>query len=277
MSPVPHAMVGTSAPHPGSDSLAALWDVWPLVADISEIEFVHNEALVAPHDKFFWNVPQGPELRTGATSVTVTDAYYDGGFSSDGIFTYAVPTEFWIVGTGASEPGATWNATWERAEWADHGAFLAAMMIWAVNPSLPDIQLEINVNLLDVSMEDTVTAPGGVRGDLDGRIFEYIAPTGTFVSKGSRFERCGGNTPQGKGGATIKPPPAGALWLTARFENNEFVANTAGVGPGVYIVYGPADVDFRRCLFLNNEAWLSGGAIFVVGSPGLTLSIAQSV
>eukprot|EP01045_Picozoa_sp_COSAG04_P003494 COSAG04_NODE_143_length_23569_cov_6.195356_2_plen_749_part_00 len=194
----------------------ALWDVWPLVADISEIEFVHNEALVIPHDKFFWNVPQGPELRTGVTSVTVTDAYYDGGFSSDGIFTYAVPTEFWIVGTGAGEPGAMWNATWERAEWVDHGAFLTAQVIWVVIPPLPDKQLEMNVNLLDISIEDSAITAGGVRGNLDGRTFEYIASTGAFVSKGSRVERCSGNTPQGKGGATVKPPPAGALWRRRR-------------------------------------------------------------
>ena len=117
----------------------------------------------------------GPELRTGAISVTTTGTHYDGGWTSAGIFGfYTCPTNVWLTGSGPDEPEAVWNFKREQATWIDHGAFFITAPLLDVYPALPDKHLAYNFELLDSSVRNSVNVPGSLPGEFDGNIMHYV-------------------------------------------------------------------------------------------------------
>ena len=94
-----------------------------LVAIIDSNDFIHSESTLSQHVYFPWtNDPAaGPELRVGESSYTETNSFYDGGFTSAGIFTYIVPKALWVDGNGRVEPDAHWTWTLESCTFVDHG------------------------------------------------------------------------------------------------------------------------------------------------------------
>ena len=65
-------------------------DVWPLVAEITDSDFLQGEALAIQHAHFGWLPPAGPEVRSGVSSFTATNTHHEGGFSSAGVFSLGV-------------------------------------------------------------------------------------------------------------------------------------------------------------------------------------------
>ena len=176
-------------------------DVWPFVGTMVSNTYVHNDAVGVASDGYYWDPPvrpatasrccifkwdgtpnrmtrgsqSGPELRTGAATVAVTGNHYDGGYASAEIFGYfTCPTVFWVTGSGTDEPEAVWSATWDQATWVDHGAWGAAFLLFVVYPPVP--QLEMNVELLDSSIETSVYVPGSATGspEFDGNYVHYV-------------------------------------------------------------------------------------------------------
>eukprot|EP01045_Picozoa_sp_COSAG04_P010414 COSAG04_NODE_637_length_11700_cov_478.131885_8_plen_104_part_00 len=92
-------------------------NVWPLVAVISDSDFIQNEAFMVQNYRARWTKPAGPQRRSGATSFTATGNHHDGGFSSAGIFYVAVGTLIRLDGDAAEEPDATWTVSIQRSSW----------------------------------------------------------------------------------------------------------------------------------------------------------------
>ena len=78
----------------------------------------------------------GPELREGAATVTVTGTHYDGGWLSEGLFGWGVPTMLWVTASGPDEPDAVWHATFEQNHWVDHGASACPAVFILIFPVL---------------------------------------------------------------------------------------------------------------------------------------------
>ena len=71
-----------------------------------------------------WTLSQaGPQHRVGSSSLTETNAYYDGGFTSAGIFTYYV-SYFGYTGGEGQQPDAQWTFSHESCTFVDHGSFI---------------------------------------------------------------------------------------------------------------------------------------------------------
>eukprot|EP01045_Picozoa_sp_COSAG04_P013250 COSAG04_NODE_930_length_9363_cov_28.745898_2_plen_331_part_00 len=194
----------------------------------------------------------GPELRTGAATITATGSRVDGGWTSAGLFSfYPTPGGVWVTGSGPDEPDAVWNVNWEQATWVDHGAFADAKMLFVVYPVLPDKQLAYNFELVASSIEGSVSLPGAASfgGEFDGNYMHYDAVCGTFLTKQCRFARNAGDGSSGLGGLAIRPPPSGSLKPTMVFEGTEWTDNLAGSGPAIFVYYGQVDLRFRRCHF----------------------------
>ena len=68
---------------------------------------------------------------------------------------------------------------WEQATWVDHGAFSTNCLHFLSYPVLPDKQLELNVELIDSSIESSVNVPGSASaaGELDGNYIHYVSCT----------------------------------------------------------------------------------------------------
>ena len=90
---------------------------------IDSNDFIQNEATLCQHTTTQWtNDPSaGPELRVGESSYTETNSFYDGGFTSAGVFVYLVPYCLWVDGNGRVEPDAHWTWTLESCTFVDHG------------------------------------------------------------------------------------------------------------------------------------------------------------
>ena len=249
-----------------------LLDIWPLVSTVEDTDFIHNDALAFQHEVYYWNAvvsanathvssqrvslkpdsqrrsQVGPETRSGSTSVTNTGTHYDGGFTSEGIFVYQAATMFWITGT-VDQPAAVWNCTWQQATWVDHAGLSMNAFQVAAYPALPDKQIELNLNFLESSIEDTVSVPGGLDDPYSGTYAVYGAPRGTFLTRGCRFARCVSDGSRGDGGLRIWLPIAGSSKPTMLFEGSEWIENAAGSGAAVFVDFGQVDVGFHRCLF----------------------------
>ena len=187
--------------------------------------------------------------RFGAYTVTHTGTHYDGGFSSAGVFAYGGATAVWVeAGNPVNEPNFAVTLTWRQASWIDHAAWLSPITTaFVVYPPVPDKELEMHMNLLDSSIEDSNTVRGGSAAD--GCYALNDAIQGSFLTKGSRFARNTAVTAAGEGGIKSFSPPSGSLMPTMKFEDNAWLANVAGSGPAVFVTFGQVDVQFKRCLF----------------------------
>ena len=99
-----------------------------MVLTMSETQFHHNEAMFTQHDSIDYTpglaaTDDSARRRVGVASITYTDIYYEGGFSSTGTFSYGVASMIKIDGASPDEPDAFWNVTVTRATWADHTAW----------------------------------------------------------------------------------------------------------------------------------------------------------
>eukprot|EP01045_Picozoa_sp_COSAG04_P005864 COSAG04_NODE_279_length_18210_cov_5.657225_1_plen_1569_part_10 len=258
----------------------AVINVWPLTLLSEDVDFIQNEALVYQQDYYKWFARSGPEPKTGLTSISHTRTHYDGGHKSAGIFSYAVPTGIWITPLD-SEPDAVWDATWQQATWVDHGAIWFPGIFFNVYPVLPDLQLRLNANLVESSIVESITVQPRPSKD-DGTYLWYSIPVGESRATRCRFARNGvwadsGAGAVGEGGVVVNSPPGGSLVPTLVFDGSEWTGNANAMGPAVYVRYGQIDVRFRRCMFLDNLAYKSGGAIFMLGSQASTLLIEESI
>ena len=128
------------------------------------------------------------------------------------------------------------EVTWRQATWRDHAA-MAPMADWGAYPPLPDRRSQFNVNIVESSIEDSISVPGGGEHAWDGNYVHLDGVTGTFLIQACRFARnlAAGNN--GGGGIRVQPPAAGDLMPTIIFEGAEWVANAVGSGPGVYVQF----------------------------------------
>ena len=159
--------------------------------------------------------------------------HYDGGATSAGIVFFAIPTVC-MANPPVDEPDAVFESTWRQTTWRDHAA-IAPQVAWGAYPPLPDRRFEFNVNIVESSIEDSISMFGMPSqspffAELDG-------VTGTFLIQACRFARNSAAGNSGGGGIRIMPPPAGDLRPTVVFEGSEWVANVAGSGPGVYVQF----------------------------------------
>eukprot|EP01045_Picozoa_sp_COSAG04_P020662 COSAG04_NODE_2139_length_4717_cov_1.826981_2_plen_752_part_00 len=171
------------------------------------------------------------------------------------------------------------NGTWISSAWVDGAGFLIPVsLFFCVYPTLPDRQLEMNIKLVDSMVADNINVPGTGGTEYDGNYGHFDVTEGYWLLTGTRFLRNGIFTPAavGPGGLVIKPPPGGSLTPTMVFEDSEWVGNGNPMGPAVYSFYGQVNLQFRSCVFRLNEAYKSGGAIFVLGSEASTLMIQDS-
>ena len=144
-----------------------------------------------------------------------------------------------------------WNITWDQATYVDHGAVSANAVLFLVYPVLADKRIEMNVEVIDSSIEGSVIVPeaGGAGGEFDGNYVIYSGVVGTRLTKGCRFARNAGDGTSGLGGIAIRPPPSGSLTPTLVFEDSEWTDNLSGSGPAIFVYYGQVDLWFRRCYF----------------------------
>eukprot|EP01045_Picozoa_sp_COSAG04_P026799 COSAG04_NODE_3793_length_2526_cov_1.479604_4_plen_216_part_00 len=192
----------------------------------------------------------GSELRSGVTSVTVTDTHYDGGFSSTGLFNYLCSSHF-RVDAGPDEPDLTFEFVFRRCSWVDHAAWWTDMTITdGAIPVMPDNQIRLNSHYDTVSVVDSVAALGPPHG-WDSYYGGLSMPQGSNLVERSRFERSGNPEPTavGSAGFLVNPPPGGTTVPRFEFVSSEWHNNAAGFGAAVGVAFGSFDVQFRRCLF----------------------------
>ena len=148
--------------------------------------------------------------------------------------TFSVPTLF-LANPPMDEPGAVIEATWRQATWRDHAA-IWPYSEWGAWPPLPDKRFKFNVNILESSIEDSISPPGGEH-PWDGNFVHLDGVTGTFFIQACRFARNSAAGSNGGGGIRVMVPPAGDLMPTVIFEDSQWVANVAGSGPGVFVQF----------------------------------------
>ena len=190
------------------------------------MQFIHNDAVVISHDYYIYNPPDGPEKRLGTTSITNTGSFYDGGFTTEGIITYAATTDLWITGSGSDEPEAVWNATYSQCTWVDHAGWLNPAFYMLIYPTckrhtrthvldlhklhvlsdrchdpsdltlsdgrrcpVPDRQMKLHGNFLDSSIDESINPPGSGGTVFDGSQMSWCSPSGVHIMKGSRLTR----------------------------------------------------------------------------------------
>eukprot|EP01045_Picozoa_sp_COSAG04_P011836 COSAG04_NODE_775_length_10405_cov_20.166214_6_plen_1349_part_00 len=256
-----------------------VFDAWPLEAAIDDTDFVHNDCFLWQHECIRWSTHSGTTLRTGAASVIRTSNHYDGGFAS-GIFTFVAGTVTWVDGSSPDEPDATWIATHESSEFVDHASWWGALTVFlATYPVVPDKLIRTEWKFVDLSVADSITlAPGPVGAFDSSYAAAYLAQGSSLVDR-CRFERNGNfdESAAGQGGIVVIPSPGGSIVPSWEFNNSEWVENGGGNGPAVYLYYGNFGVRFFRCLFSDNFAYQSAGAIFVQGSALSALLVEESV
>jgi hypothetical protein len=147
-----------------------LFNVWPLVATVDDTDFIHNVAAYHAVWSIFWGhtgplgETDGPDPRlvlSGATTVSMTDVYMDGGFSTKGIVTGSTPWWFAVLGGwatgGASvyDPDALWNLTMVRTTTTD---FMTSENPLVSMASMPDIaERNVHFKFVDSSYTEVVS------------------------------------------------------------------------------------------------------------------------
>eukprot|EP01045_Picozoa_sp_COSAG04_P010947 COSAG04_NODE_689_length_11142_cov_6.664041_6_plen_280_part_00 len=254
----------------GFVSAFLVFSPFPMAAVVDETDFIHNDALVSPHDCYYITAPvgtffaphlpsempnhtcilqEGPEVRAGAVALTLSGNHYDGGFSSFGLITFASVLQFRVDGDGPDEPDARFQATIERCEWLDHAGIYHAGSGAFVYPPLPNKQLRLDVEWVDTTIDQIVHVATGGEWDSTYAFFFGTSATGTFER--CRFQRSGNFNPAANsdGGFTLVPPPGGVIGPTIEFAGVEWAGNAAGAGPAVHVFYGNFHLLFRQCLF----------------------------
>ena len=220
--------------HSGMCCALDVWDVWPMVAVLDDNDWIQNEAVAIPNDDFHWFVESSRDStldrdpRAGLAELSVTNSHWDGGWSTEGLFTYSCPGSFVTVdGNAQDEPDALWRWTFQGCDFVDLGAFYAP---WATLHTIGVVASDDKHLLLDYSFTDsTVTDAVNIRpGDLfDASYFWSVAPKGTLHIERCRFERNGNfdENSAGQGGATLTTPPGGSLIPSYQFTSVEWVGN----------------------------------------------------
>eukprot|EP01045_Picozoa_sp_COSAG04_P012063 COSAG04_NODE_797_length_10240_cov_3.294547_5_plen_357_part_00 len=266
----------------GFGNALSVMDTWPFVGIIESADFIHNEGLLAPNDGIGWVVDgfMGADRRFGVASLAITNSHWDGGFSSAGVFTYALSGSVsYVDANGEDEPDARWEVTSQGCDFVDHGGFYSVHTVchrpW---PILPDTQIRYDYTLADSVVTDSV---GMAPSDLfDATYIILSTPEGSYQVDRCRFERSGNFNPAavaGTGGISLFPPPGGSYTVTFEFADSDWIGNAAGSGPAVYAVFGNYHLAFVRCLFRENTAYKGGGAIAVMGPASSTLLVDDSI
>jgi len=180
----------------------------------------------------------------GEASLTVTDTYYDGGYTSAGIFDLCCGTHWRIEALG-DQPNAVWKTRFERTDWVDQAAWHAAGAL-NVYSAVSDQQLVLNANLIDSSIVDTMGLNSGSTSA------SLAMVQGAAVVEGCRLARNGNfnpTAPLDRGG--LKVQGSSSVHVPSyEFVSTEWVANNATHGPAVAVSAGSRfDLRFRQCLF----------------------------
>ena len=128
-------------------------DVWPMSALLESTNFVQNQVPgLISHDVMSWGTNQGPQRRVGSSSTTFRLCHFDGGWESEGI-SGMVPSG----GNRADmydDPEATWDLTYDRTTFVDHGAVLWGIVLMVGEwPPGGDRQRQINLRFVDFVMK----------------------------------------------------------------------------------------------------------------------------
>ena len=137
---------------------------------------------------------------------------------------YAITTA--CTSSTTDEPDSRRTCTWMQPTWIDHIGIWPYMAL-GTYPALPDVPSEFNVNMIDTSIENSVSMPGAGGTDWDGNQVHLFSSTGMLLFKRSRFARNSCDGAIGGGGVRFMPPPAGELMPTAVFEDSEWIGNVA--------------------------------------------------
>eukprot|EP01045_Picozoa_sp_COSAG04_P016301 COSAG04_NODE_1348_length_7133_cov_93.966022_3_plen_177_part_00 len=164
-------------------------------------------------------------MRAGAASLTLARNHYDGGFSTAGIFSYALPTLVWIDGMGPDEPDAAWAATVQQCQWVDHAAWASVELVFVLYPTLPDKHLRLDLDFVDSSISNNVNLASGTW--IDGTHIAQTLPKGSVRYARARFERSGNfdSAAVGTGGLFTQGPPAGSIVPSIEFTASEWVGS----------------------------------------------------
>ena len=113
-----------------------------------------------------WTPPEGPEpRRTGAASLTVTDAHHDGGFAS-GIFGFGNVFQFWIQAADVDEPDTDYSVALERCTWINRaGVQGSSVAVLHVFPDIPDQSFRMDIDIVASSVADSVALVAGHQFD----------------------------------------------------------------------------------------------------------------
>eukprot|EP01045_Picozoa_sp_COSAG04_P007883 COSAG04_NODE_422_length_14618_cov_11.903712_11_plen_1388_part_01 len=253
-------------------------DAWPLVAIVDNSDFLHNDAVLWRHDYFWWGTHSGPTLRSGVASVRRMGNHYDGGFTSAGLFNYCCATGTFLDGTSPDEPDATWSASYEGCSTIDDASWWCSLaVLLQLWPALPDKLLRAEFSLVESSIADSVTvATGHV---VDGAYMVAHLAQGSYLIERCRFERSGNfdQNAVGAAGIVVSPPPGGAIVPSWEFSSSEWIGNAGGMAPAILMEYGNFYARVLRCVFRENVAYQSGGAIMVLGPALSALLVEESV
>ena len=120
--------------------------------------------------------------RTGAVSLTVTDAHHDGGFAS-GIFGFGNVFQFWIQPADVDEPDTDYSVALERCTWVDRaGVQGPSVAVLHVFPDIPDQSFRMDIAVVASSVADSVALSaghlydGGIMYAKNGRGNTLVAP-----------------------------------------------------------------------------------------------------
>ena len=183
--------------------------------------------------------------------MTITNCHYDGGYSSAGVYSFAVASAFRLDGEGPDEPDATWEVTYQGCDFVDHASFIGLAALWtATFPTTMDKQLRFYVNFIDSSITDAVTVDPN--SNLAGIYRANYLSQGAIRHTRSRFARSGcfdpGDGISSVGGHLLTAPPSGSIAPDFEYSNVDWVGNAAPLGPAVLALMGTYSLLFRQCL-----------------------------
>ena len=89
-----------------------------VVGVVEDTDFMHSAALTSQHLQVIWSPYNGPTQRVGSHVWTETNSFYDGGFTSAGVFPYMVVS---CICTDNMADATVWTWTFQSCAFADHG------------------------------------------------------------------------------------------------------------------------------------------------------------
>ena len=150
----------------------------------------------------------------------------------------------------------------------------AMHLVWP--PPTAAIAYEVRIEYVDASVVDCIGTGSHI---YDSRYLVFVPGLGRSRFVRSRFVRNGNmNDVAIGGGLTLLPPPVRLQSAEpAEFISSEWIGNAAAMGPAIYVDIGVSDVRVTRCLFRDNVAYLSGGAINVQGAATSTFIVENAI